>query len=556
MPNWTEVFGADYLEEYGAKCTTTRELAEALAKALKQAVTVDSLFNAHKRHKKRFKLKPSLTDYMAAAQQKESKKKPLKPEDIYLTLSKETKKDVKKKKRFIITSAMNNCFVDDNLWASIESYAKHNDAQILVIPVRYKNPTSQRECAKQQLEDAWWDTRVLPYASDDCVKLHEHLHIMGHVRVQATAVNPLSSLGALSGGASAIFGHSQLAMQMVATPQNKLPKVMYTTGSCTIPVYSRTKAGIKANFHHTAGAVIAEIDGPRFYIRSITADETGGFYDLDRYYSPKGVRKSKGILALVTGDEHAMFADSKCKQATYLADDSIAKVLKPSKVVRHDVFDGYSISHHNREDPLVNYSKHQNGHQSVQYELELTLKHIEETTPKGAENIIVSSNHHDHLLRWMKEVHAPKREPWNAVTWLELWLELVKTVDWKERGMVHQDPFALWMKARSKVPMRFLGPDSDERVADVAIGMHGHHGINGSRGTLNQFAKIGVKTIVGHSHTPGIKYGCFQVGTSSTLRMEYTKGPSSWAHAHAIVHDNGKRQLLFVIDGYWRLKGN
>jgi hypothetical protein len=77
-------------------------------------------------------------------------------------------------------------------------------------------------------------------------------------------------------------------------------------------------------------------------------------------------------------------------------------------------------------------------------------------------------------------------------------------------------------------------------------------GTNGSRGSINQYAKIGAKTVIGHSHSPGIRHGAFQTGTSSTLRMDYTRGPSSWAHCHCVIYPNGKRQLIFVIDGYWR----
>jgi hypothetical protein len=85
--------------------------------------------------------------------------------------------------------------------------------------------------------------------------------------------------------------------------------------------------------------------------------------------------------------------------------------------------------------------------------------------------------------------------------------------------------------------------------------MHGHLGANGARGGLRGFSKLGVKTIVGHSHTPGIIEGAYQVGTSSHLKLEYNDGPSSWLNTHALVYPNGKRTLINIIKGKWR-RGN
>jgi hypothetical protein len=82
--------------------------------------------------------------------------------------------------------------------------------------------------------------------------------------------------------------------------------------------------------------------------------------------------------------------------------------------------------------------------------------------------------------------------------------------------------------------------------------MHGHLGPNGARGSIRAFGKIGVRSIVGHGHGPGIKDGVMQVGTSSYLRLGYNKGPSSWLHAHGALYQNGKRSLLIIINGRWR----
>lgn len=546
MPNWAEVLKTDLLERVGSECTTTRELALRVGKELEEAVSVDALFNAHKRHKDKLKLKASLMDYMG----KIEKSPTLGLHDIKWRLSKEKMAEVRAANKFIITSSMNNCKIDENFWKAIHRYSKKTGACILVVPSRYKNPTNRVDGMIID-EDCWWPEEVWSHMTDDLIKLHKHLCLMAQVRIQATAVNPLTGLESLSGGASAIFGHGQVAMKTVPTPQHHLPKLLYTTGSCSVPKYSETKAGIKGEFHHIVGALIVEKDGSRFHCRNVSADEDGGFYDLNYYYGPNKVEKSNRVLAVVTGDEHAMFNDSKNRAATYTNKNSIVNTLKPEKIVRHDVFDAYSISHHNRNDPVIQYSKHKNGHHLVKGELELTVDHIDKTTPGFAENLIVASNHHEHLLRWLKESH-PAQEPWNADVWLEIWGLLKETISFKERGVVYDDPFAIWMASRLKSNTKFLARDAEDSIGGTMIGFHGDQGSNGSRGSINQYAKFGAKTVIGHSHSPGIRHGAFQVGTSSTLRMDYTHGPSSWAHCHCVIYPNGKRQLIFVIDGYWR----
>lgn len=546
MPNWVEVLNTDLLDTVGAKCTTTRELANGVGKKLKETVSVDSLFNAHKRHRDKLSLKESLTDYMG----KEEKAPTIGLDDISWELSKDKKEEVKKASKFIITSAMNNCPVDNNFWTAMKRYAKATGACILVIPSRYKNPPNLEEAGKSD-KSGWWPAELHEHMTDNMVKLHKHFLMMAQVRVNATAVNPTTGLEALSGGSSAAFGHAQISMKTVPTPQHHLPKALWTTGSCSVPRYSNSKAGIKGEFHHNIGALVVEKDGTRFHCRTVAADDDGGFYDLNNYYGPSKVEKNARVLALVTGDEHVMFTDSKNKAATYTNKDSIVKTLKPEKIVRHDVFDGYSISHHNRWDPIQQYSKHKHGHHLVEAELALTVKHIDETTPKYSENIIVASNHHDHLLRWLKESH-PAEEPWNADAWLEIWGLLKETIEFKERGVVYKDPFALWMESRLKSKTKFLDRDAEDSIGGIMIGFHGDQGSNGSRGSINQFARFGVKTVIGHSHSPGIRHGAFQTGTSSTLRLDYTSGPSSWAHCHCVIYPNGKRQLIFVIDGHWR----
>ena len=101
----------------------------------------------------------------------------------------------------------------------------------------------------------------------------------------------------------------------------------------------------------------------------------------------------------------------------------------------------------------------------------------------------------------------------------------------------------------------FFGLERDESLVlgSVELSLHGDKGPNGARGSRSNLKRIGVKTIIGHSHSPGIDGGCYQTGTSTPLRLDYNKGPSSWLNCHCVLYANGKRSLLPIIDGEWRL---
>lgn len=90
-------------------------------------------------------------------------------------------------------------------------------------------------------------------------------------------------------------------------------------------------------------------------------------------------------------------------------------------------------------------------------------------------------------------------------------------------------------------------------LANIELSMHGDRGPNGARGSRMNLRRIGVKSIIGHSHSPGIEEGCYQVGTNTPLKQEYTRGPSSWLQSDCALYANGKRSLIHIIDGEWRL---
>jgi hypothetical protein len=464
-------------------------------------------------------------------------------------LSKKRVAELERKKKFFFTCSQNNTPVDVDFWAALQHYIKKNDSTLLIPPIRYKNPTSNIDL-QDDSDGVWWPDEVLPYLVENLVKIHPLLWVMGHMRIQATSVNPLTGLDGMSQAASAIYGHSQLQMKTVPTPQNVMPKILHTTGSCSVRNYSRTKAGVKGEFHHSIGGLVVEKKGKKFHMRAVIWDGEC-FYDLEHRYDKDGVTLTGPIDVLVTGDEHAMFNSKEVRDATYMNSDSIAKTLKPKIIVRHDVFDGYSISHHHRLNPVTKFVKYQQGLDNVEKELYLTRDYIDETSPKDALNVIVASNHNEHLMRWLKESDW-KLEPWNAKIFHWFWYHMLEKAEFGPSGAETVDPFAFWCQQKVAANCKFLQRDETFVVNDIELSIHGDLGPNGSRGSAVNLNRIGVRSIIGHSHTPCIEKGVFQVGVSTPLRLEYTSGPSSWLNTHAVVYPNGKRQLIHVIEGEWR----
>jgi hypothetical protein len=455
---------------------------------------------------------------------------------------------------YVITSAQNATPVHSNAWISLLTYCRVNNAHLLVIPYRYHNPTSLwSQKAKSQ---DWWAPEVLPFLINHRIKLNKHLLLLGDIMTQPTAVRPLEGFETISGSQSAIIGHPKLECTTVATPQSRLPKILTTTGSITKKNYIPSKAGKKGEFHHTFGATVVETEGNRFYMRQINMTSDGAFCDLRTEYNGTQIREYPSIPALVMGDTHVEVIDPQVVNAVFVDPDSMVNFLKPERLVWHDVFDGSSINHWDRGKTFHEYVKHHSGRRTAESEVNRTLAFIDSVTPPGVENAFVASNHNDFLREWVENTD-PRKDPENAMFWAETFQAVCRSKDtrWTPSGVTVADPFAYWGMKRLKTAAqsKFLKRGESYLVCGIECGLHGDRGNNGARGSRRSFSKLGVKSISGHVHSPGIIDGAYQVGTSSRLNLTYAAGsPSSWLHTMCAIYPNGKRSLLHVIDGRWR----
>lgn len=448
-------------------------------------------------------------------------------------------------KRFVVTAAQNNTATVPRFMRSLEAYCRERDAELIVIPIHYKNIslyTANQEYRK------WWAPSVLPYIVDGRIDLGGGVQVAADISVAATAANPLEGKQSIGGRRSVIYGHPQLAMEPVATPAGKRPKRMYTTGACTQRSYSRTNAGAKAEFHHVTGALVVEVVGREAFVRQLNADSRGGFYDLDRYYKPDGSTGPHRVAALVPGDEHVKFHARNVRLATYDAPDSMTAVLRPERLIRHDMLDGYAGSHHHEGDDVLQFRKYWRRDHSYKAELEQLLRFLQETTPEDCENWVVPSNHHDHLYKWLMRVD-PRRDPENALLIHEL-----KDMQYRDAlAGGDSDPLRLYLQRYlpEGFPIRFLDRSRPALVAGVDLSQHGDVGVNGSKGSARGLSKATYKMMIGHSHGARIVKGVYQVG-KSTGRLEYEKGLGDHSQTHGVVYPNGKRALIDVIGNRWR----
>lgn len=454
--------------------------------------------------------------------------------------------DVKHSK-WVITSAVSGLPVNDRFFKTLLSYCEYNHARLLVIPLKYK--LNQEDDS----DEYKWDSKLTPHLFDRKTTLTNGLRIHANFTTTITAVNPLSGLEPFARGNSVIIGHPSLNMKTIAPNHTDSGVVLTTTGCVTMAEYTETKSGEKALINHSFSALVVEEDKAinDFHLRVLNADENGRFYDLDLYYDGVEVHFNTDIPGIVLGDEHISFLDEEVTKATFLDDDSIVNVLKPKVICRHDSYDAYAGSHHHKHNIFTLYSKFVNGTNKVEDELIDTVSYIHATTPEWSKSVIISSNHNDHLSKWLNECN-PKVELWNATFFHKMMMLVNQYIDANKEST---NPFKLWHShAYPDVKnVEFISERESFKIKGIELAHHGHHGINGSRGSSAQFAKLDSKTISGHTHSPTITNGAYVVGHSCRSKLEYNVGPSSWHHAHCLIQPNGRRQLVFIKKGKWRV---
>lgn len=474
-------------------------------------------------------------------------------------------------RRYLFTWAQDGTQVHEPFLRNLEAYcAYHNtdygDTCEIIIGGSTYNKSLFEDHTKKK---AYWPESIQKYMRDERLRFNDRVDFCAEMNTLPTATSPLSGFEGYTHDKWGIFPHPKVQLVSVPTMAHKPAKINMTTGAVTKPNYVKKKAGLKAAFHHIIGAVILELDcHGRFFARHIIADEAdGSFYDLDRFVFNGEVTVGHRVRALTPGDVHVFQIEPMVSAVTFgmaptgMQHEEFGRVwessegvsiidhLKPEYLFVHDVCDFRVRNHHSISDPYDRYRLFIDGTESVEDELKEVAFFLSNVRRPDMEVVVVESNHDLALRKWLSTADY-RSDPVNAKFFLRAQYECYAAIDERrENFSIFEEVMTNFFEEYRCEGVRFLREDDTFVVDGVEMANHGHNGINGTRGSIKQYAKAATKSSIGHAHSAGIYDGAVQTGTSTKMKLGYNKGPGSWSWSHALQYQNGKRTLLTIQDG-------
>ncbi len=454
---------------------------------------------------------------------------------------------------FVVTVAQNNTDIHSVAFNSIRAFCENIGAQLIVCRTYYNKSGFQHPEHGADDSGIFFDPALSAYFVDHAAILGTSgALLVGNANVIPTARNPLTgfeNMGKI--GQDVIIPAVKIALKCTAALKGSKGKRLFSTGAITLPNYIQRKAGQVAEIEHNIGAVVVTPDD----IRHIEVmPDSDGFNYFQGYYYGDAIGKAADIAALQFGDIHA----EKAEQKNINDCCELISLYQPANVILHDLMDFSSRNHHNRKDSSFLFEQELAGNTVVQDCNMVTgfLADISRFVIPSAKLHIIESNHDLALERWLKEADF-KEDATNAEFYLAAMREYYKSI---RAGKAHNvlehtltklgfqdvqdtrgNKLAVFLDGAT-----FHDTDASVMLAGVEMGNHGHTGINGSRGSPEQYRKLGVPINTGHTHTPSICGGCYTAGVTGSLEMGYNIGASSWRIAHIVTYENGQRAIHFM----------
>ena len=459
-------------------------------------------------------------------------------ETIYTQEYREALEDeIKKYKRFIITTAVQGKEVNKEFANSIRNYARRNNALVLVLPC--EDVVSRGKKAKSiDLSPDISDFKVV--FKDTYI--NRNLCLCA-IKVSAKQINSLTGLDRLTvqRQSSIIVASPKVFLRYVPNMHYDIPPALMTTGAVTVNNYDTDKYMSKrtstlAESDHAYGAIIVEVeDESIFHFRHVQASPYNSITDMGVDYLPDGSVCYMDKTVMIMGDSHTGYHDKDLHEVVMTA----ALHSGVDTIFLHDIFNATSVTHHDKGKGITRAVKALENRLSLELECEAVKNYLDDILQYDMDVYVVSSNHDNHLLRYL-ESGDYVNDPMNYK--LSLKLALAAVNGWNPLQYAIENELD-YRQDR----VHWLSEDESCRVYGVEVGVHGDRGANGSRGSLQVFERGLGNCVTAHTHSAAIIRNAFCVGTVGLMDQGYNKGLSSWTHTCCLIYANGTKQLVNFI---------
>ena len=433
---------------------------------------------------------------------------------------------------YLISTIQHNSLPNKNLLRNMLLFADNHKVErilLYVMPGINKDETLLPEFTDERIE--------LLYLGKEGKKLNNNLKLHD-TAILASQINPLTGFQMKLHRDYSYILPSPKIRYLSLPNTGKHPRFLATTGALTHGNYKmHTAQGRKASLEHEYGFAYIKVKNSRvFYYHPVMALKNGNFnYGRELYKSGKVVDQQPE--ALILGDWHTGDTCPRTRKRTMIMLDT----LKPKRVVFHDLFNGHSVNHHERGNNLSRAKLWQHNMHLLEEEVKQCLDELNFFAKKYPEiEFLVAESNHDIFLAHYIGGENFLEDGCNSVFACKLFVSAMNS-----EQPILQSAMELVGDVRKNVT--FLKEDDEVRVGGVLISAHGNRGPNGSRGSGQSFSNYNLKQITGHEHSPKIYANGMVIGTSTHLKLNYTKGPSSWLNAHGLLYSSGKYTLLTII---------
>lgn len=473
-----------------------------------------------------------------------------------MTRIKQLHASVEKYNKFVITTAVAGAEPHMPFLNSLRNFCKINKAKLLILvcedPGRYKYSKRKQGAQVPRIHRELLNETILM----EGVWLNDSVAI-SNVKMQAKAIKPTSGFGRVAKKlGSQIYASPKISLEYhsVRNDKYKLPHFIATTGAVTVPNYEpisndwyqgKRTAFFAENDHKFGAAYVEVADDEMFHYTQIECKSAGGeMFFRDTMYKGNNIPKKARAEIFVMGDLHAGVTDERVTKCW----DEVIDLTKPKYIAIHDGFNGESVNGHIENDIIANIIRAMEGKDDVMAEIKMFGEALRHWASKCDELLVIPSNHNDWLERFIRKGKFLKEGNLkNATPALKIALAMIE-----ERK--HPLQYAVEELVGIKIPnIRWMKRNDDEEIEGIQVNCHGDVAKGGTKGSLAGMVGAYIASFSGHSHTAGILFDAWAVGTSGHLQEVYNNGPGTWTNTSGLIYKYGGRALINVINGQWKI---